>query len=111
MTGGRLVESVAFDSPTVSADGSGGQETTWTEQYACRAEFRYMRGGEAVEASRLSGNPVYKVKVRSCDDAEAITTDWRMRDVRRSVTYNIREVDAVTDRAWVWLIVEGGVAV
>lgn len=108
---GELVESVAFDSPTVSADGYGGQETTWTEEYACRAEFIYRRGSEAVEAARLSGRPVYKVKVRSCADARSITTDWRMRDVRRSVTYNVREVDAISDRAFVWIVIEGGVAV
>lgn len=110
MTAGGMHEDVAFDAPTVSADGYGGQETTWTEAYTCRAEFIYSRGSEAVDAARLSGRSIYKIKIRSCADARSITTDYRMRDVRRSVTYNIREVDAVTDRRFIYIVAESGVA-
>ena len=106
-----MIESVAFDAPKVVPDGRGGQETGWTERYSCRAKFIYSRGSEAVDAARLSGRSVYKIKIRSSAGARAISTDWRMRDVRRDMTYNIREVDAITSLAWVYIVVEGGVAV
>lgn len=105
-----LFEEVAFDSYTGAADGYGGQTLTWSEHYACRAEFKYLRGGEQMEADTLSGLATYKVKIRSCTEARAITQDMRMRDTRRGVTYNIREVDAVSDRAWVYLVAQQGVA-
>jgi len=111
MRAGALTERVAFDAPTTAADGFGGQEVGWAEQFQRRAQFVYQRGDEAVEAARLAGRSIYKIRVRSSADTRGITTDWRMRDVRRGTTYNIREVDAVTDRAWVHLVVEGGVAV
>lgn len=104
-----LAERVAFDAPVQSDDGSGGIEVGWSEVYACRAEFIYSRGSEAVDQARLQGRAFYKVRIRSGAAAKGITTDHRMRDVRRSVTYNIREVDAISDRAWVYIVAESGV--
>lgn len=111
MSAGRMVAAVAFDGPTEAPDGSGGVEVGWEEVHACRAELIYSRGSEAVDAARLQGRAIYKVKIRSCGAARAITTAYRMRDVRRSETYNIREADGITDRAWVYLVVESGGAV
>jgi head-tail adaptor len=109
MDAGKLHEAVSFREYTPTADGYGGQSLAWSEHYACRAQFIYHRGGEALEGDRLNGQATYKVKVRSCADARAITQEMRMVDTRRGVTYNIREVDAVTDRHWVYIVVEQGV--
>ena len=49
--------------------------------------------------------------MRQCAQAREISADWRMRDLRRGAEYNVREVDAITDRAWIFLVVESGVAV
>ena len=106
----KLREKVAFDAITAAPDGSGGHERTWGEQHVCRAEFIYSRGSEAVNAARLQGRSIYKVKISSCAAARSISTDHRMRDVRRDVEYQIREVDVVTEPKWVFLIVESGVA-
>lgn len=103
-------ENVAFDAPVLSPDGSGGHEREWVKRYSCRAKFIYSRGSEAVSAARLEGRAIYKIKIRQCDASRVIKTDWRMRDTRRSETYNIREVDAITDPKWVYLTVESGVA-
>lgn len=120
---GDLAERFAFDSPTTSPDGSGGTEIGWAEQFSRAAQVIYSRGNESVEAARLTGRSIYKVKLRSDSGTRAITTDWRARDVRRGLPsgvagdalpgtrYNIREADAITDRAWVYLVVEAGVAV
>ncbi|MFC4731736.1 head-tail adaptor protein [Salipiger abyssi] len=111
----RLRERVTFDYPTKSSDGTGGVEIGWSdepESITRAAEFIYSRGSEAVEAARLTGRSIYKIKVRSDSQTRAINATYRMRDRRRAGDpYNIREVDAITDRAWVYIVVEGGVAV
>lgn len=119
---GLLPDRVAFDAPAMNPDGSGGVENGWSQAYSCAAQFIYSRGSEAVNAARLQGRAIYKVKVVSSSAARAITTDFRMRDVRRGPMdgvgadllpgdrYQIREVDAITDRDWVYLVVESGVA-
>lgn len=116
---GPLQGKVAFDPPLVSPDAHGGVETGWDTANSVErhVEFIYQRGSEAVEAARLAGQAVYKIRVRSSAETRAITTAWRMRDLRRDdahgadVAYNIREVDAISDRRWVWIVVESGVAV
>lgn len=104
---GPLTEAVAFDEPTGSTDAFGGQSIGWTEHHACRAQWVYGKGDEVLQAARNAGRKVYKVKVRSSVKTRAITEEYRMRDTRRSTVWNITEVDAITDRAWVYLSVEG----
>lgn len=115
-----LNESVAFDEPVQTAGPGGVVTTEWTERYSCRAQFIYSRGSEAVEAARLEGRSTYKVRIRQCDAARDITSQWRMRDLRRLVengagdliggVYNIIEVDAISDRSWVYIVVQSGKA-
>lgn len=105
---------VAFDAPLEGDDGHGGVETGWDvdNSVQCHAEFRYQRGGEGREAARPEqGAGVIKVRVRSSSATRAITPSWRLRDLRRGTVYNLREVDAETDRANVWIVAERGVAV
>ena len=119
-----LRHAVAFDRPDQgSSDGIGGYDRVWTEIRSCRAEIIYMRGSEAVEAARLQGRSVFKVKIRKLGTARDITPDFRMRTVHEGLPggegasdpapgtrYNVREVDAISDRRWVYLVVESGVA-
>ena len=107
----RYVESVAFDAPTVVTDDYGGAEDGWTEQFTTRAMFRYQKGAEAERAGRATGTTSFKVVMQSSAATRALTTEYRMRDTRRSVAYNIREIDAVSDRGRVWIVAESGVAV
>lgn len=110
---------VAFDVQNQTPDGAGGADVEWSESYQCAARLIYSRGSETIEAARLEGRSIFKVKIRSCAASRQIQTDWRMRDLRRGdqngpfpgTRYNIREVDAITDRRWVYLVVESGVAV
>jgi head-tail adaptor len=105
----QLREFVAFDRPSGTADSFGGKSVTWAAVHTCHAEFIYAGGDEGVQAARQAGRQSFKIKVRSCVAARSITTDYRMRDVRRSTAYNITDVDAIIDRQWVWLRVEGPV--
>lgn len=107
----NLYEAVAFDSPAQISDGQGGYEDGWTEQFTCRAAFTYLRGGEAVMASRLEGKQPVVMRVRRSSETEAITTDWRARDTRRSEVYNVRSVIPTEDRRWLDITAESGVAV
>lgn len=113
-----MLERVAFDEEIHAPDGSGGQVRDWVQRYGCRAKFIYSRGSEVVAAARLEGRAIYKVRIRQCAASRAIQPSWRMRDLRRGdltkplpgEEYNVREVDAITDRKWVYLVVESGVA-
>jgi len=107
MHGGVLNESVAFDVESGVDDGFGGKTIAWTEAHACRAQWMFASGDETPKGARNAGRNVYKLKIRSCEAARGLTTAHRMRDVRRSQSWNIINVDAITDRGWVYLSVEG----
>jgi hypothetical protein len=107
---GDLDHRVAFDKRATADDGMGNRRGGWQEQFSRSAAFVYAGGGESVMAARLEGRGVMKVRLRSDSATRTIGSDWRMRDARLGTEYAIREVDAVTDRAWVWLVVERGVA-
>lgn len=112
MTGaGDLIERVAFETyANDPAAPPGVTRPIWAEVYTCRAQFVFSRGSEAVEAARLEGRAVYKIKIRQCAAARAITTDYRMIDKRRGTEYAITGVDAIADRAWVFVQVVSGKA-
>lgn len=106
-----LNEKVRFESPAPFDDGYGNTTHGWTPEFSCRAQFIYARGGESVEAARLQGRSIFKVRIRQCAAARGIQQSWRMVDARRGTAYNIREIDQISDRQWVYLLVESGVAV
>ena len=107
MQAGRLQERVAFDEPTGTTDAFGGTTEAWTERHACAAQWMHSGGDEQVQAAREAGRSAYKIKIRSCAAARAISAGYRMRDVRRETVWNVKDVDAIADRAWVYLVVEG----
>lgn len=111
-----LEHSVAFDRREDVEDDYGNTVGDWREQFGRRAAFVYAGGRETVMAARLEGRGILKCRVLSDSSTRAIEQDWRMRDVRshadqqKQTTYAIVEVDSVTDRFWVYLVVERGVA-
>lgn len=111
MKAGRLREKVALDAETVAPDGYGGETRAWVEQFVTRAEFRYQRGKEAMQAGGLTGQATFKVRIKSSIAARAVTQGYRLRDVREGVSYNITKVDKKSDPRHVWIECENGVAV
>ncbi|RWX71894.1 head-tail adaptor protein [Mesorhizobium sp. M2A.F.Ca.ET.039.01.1.1] len=108
---GSLRERVAFDARSEIDDGYGNTVAgDFEERFQCRAEFRSRGGSEAVMAARLEGRNTFGVYVRSSSQSRRLTTDWRMRDVRRGISYALVAVDTVTEPAWVYLTVQSGVA-
>lgn len=111
---GHMDYAVAFDRPVKEPDGAGGTETRWSppeDAVKAYAKFRYLRGGETVQAARLSGRQPAVVTVYSTEASRQITPAWRMRDERSGEIYNIRSVIPTDDRAFLELTVERGVAV
>lgn len=103
---GRMHHKVTFDPPNASTDGYGnttdGYDTDAT--VAAWADIRYIRGGEAADAGRTTGSAVYKVRIRSSATTAAITTDWRMRRIADGQQFDLEEVDALSDRGFVWIV-------
>lgn len=114
MTPQDLHYRVAFDAPIENPDGHGGTEVGWdtANAHVTRAHFRYLRGGETVQAARLQGRQPVVVTVPDCAAARSASTGWRMRDLNSGEIYNVRSGPVPTDdRHWQEFTVEGGVAV
>lgn len=105
---GPMRERLAFDPVLATTDGYGNTEDGWdTDNRVIRqAEVVYRSGGEREAEGRATGRGVYKVRIAQSPAAAAITTDWRMTDLRTSVSYDLIEVDALSDRNWIWLVAE-----
>lgn len=107
---GDLKERVALEKRRSVNIGAGNHQSSFVEEFQRRAEFVYAGGGESVAAERLQGRSIMKIRVRKCSQTMSITADWQLRDARRGTVYAIREVDAVTNPLWVYLVVSSGVA-
>ena len=108
---GQLSERFAFEEPTLTDDSYGGTTEGFTERVVASARRVFKRGGEGVLAARLEGKQPAIITVRSSLGARAITPAWRARDVRTGALYNIRSVEPTEDRAWLEMLIEGGVVV
>lgn len=107
---GQLYQRVAFDKEVSGSDGYGGTVTGWAEQFQCRAGYTHLRGGESVMAARLEGADSIVIRVRASSQTRAVTTDWRVKDVRTGTIYNIRDITPSDDRAFLDVLVQSGVA-
>ena len=118
---GDLYYRVAFLKREAVNDGRGNTVGELVERFQCRAAYRHLRGGESVMAGRLQGRGTQVIIVRASSQTRQITTDWVVRDVRASNeiapgrfdgdVFNIRHVTHETDRQWISLLCENGVAV
>lgn len=86
--------------------GAGG----WKTQYSVRAAYRHLRGGEDVMAGRLQGRHTQVITVRASSQTRQITAGWRLIDARDGTLFNVRDVTHETDRQWISLLCERGVA-
>lgn len=105
-----LQHRVAFDQRIIVDDGYGNTVGDWKEQFRVFAGFTHLRGGETVIASRLQGQHVQVIFVRSSAQTRKVTTEWRVRDVRTGVSYNIRDITPTHDRIWIDFLTQSGVA-
>lgn len=119
---GQLKERYAFDKREEIDDGEGNFEGRFSEQFQVRAGRIPQRGGESYIAGRLEGRQSIQVRVRASSDTRQIRADWRMRNARQGnwvdsnetvwtgPTYAIKSVVESTDRRWIVITAEEGVA-
>ena len=91
-------------------DGYGNFEDIFETRFTVRAGYTHLRGGEAVLAGRLEGRHVAVITVRASSDTRMITTDWRLIDAHDGTVWAGRDVTHETDRAFISLLCESGVA-
>jgi SPP1 family predicted phage head-tail adaptor len=107
---GDLFFLIAFDKRIEVDDGAGNTIGGWQEQFQCRAGFAHLRGGESVMADRLQGQHTQVIFVRRSSATRQVSTDWRIRDVRTGVSFNIRDITPSDDRLWIDFLCQSGVA-
>ena len=64
MDPGKMDYLVVFEEPGKADNGYGGTEEGWVNPVTADASFRFLRGGETVQASRLAGKAVKAVRRR-----------------------------------------------
>jgi len=111
ITAQSLQQSIAFDAPTEVSDGQGGVIQGWQERFRYRAHYRFLRGGETVQAARLEGRQPVVITVRASSETKQVRTEWRIRDTRTGTLYNIRGITPTDDRRFIDILAESGVAV
>ena len=99
-----------FQDRIFTDDEFGGSELTWRTVHDTRGTVSYARGSEGKEAGALTGTATFKLRIRSCAAARALTPAHKMTDAHTGRVFNIREVDPWTDLKWVYIVAEGGVA-
>ncbi|MBB5702143.1 hypothetical protein FHS76_002018 [Ochrobactrum daejeonense] len=107
---GDLNQAVAFDIMTSQPDGQGGYNQV-PETITTRAHFRFLRGGETVQAARLNGKQPVVATIRRNERTRLIKTDTVMRDTRTGTKYNIRAVVPTDDRKFLEVTAESGVTI
>ncbi len=111
MTGaGDLFYRFTAQKRTPQEDGYGNTVADFVEQFSVSGAIKHLRGGEDVLASRLGGVHPLLITVRDTSLTRKITTDWRLIDARTGTEYAIRDVTPETDRAFISLLCESGVA-
>ncbi|WP_374832960.1 phage head closure protein [Paenochrobactrum pullorum] len=107
---GQFHHSITFSTITEEEDGHGGFELVLTD-FTVRAHIRFLRGGETVQAARLTGKQPVVVTVRRSNNMASLTTDSQMKDARTGTEYQIRAIVPSESRQFIEITAESGVAV
>lgn len=91
-------------------DGYGNTVSDFATQFTVRASYRHLRGGETVIASRLENKHPMIITLRSSTQTRQINSDWQLVDARDNSVWAVRDVTPETDRQWISLLCERGVA-
>jgi len=91
-------------------DGYGNTVGGFETQFTVRAAYRHLRGGETVIASRLENKHPVLITVRTSAQTRQIRADWRLVDARDGTAWAVRDVTHETDRQFIALLCERGVA-
>lgn len=110
---GALRVKLHFQVRPLVDDGMGNEQAgDFSTVFTDYAELIPLRGGEPVQAARLTGVQPYIVRVRSHTASREITPSWRAIDARNPKrVLNIRAVsDPDQTNAWLEMVTDDGVA-
>lgn len=110
---GVLRVKLHFQVQSLVDDGMGNEQSgPWETAFTDYAELIPLRGGEPVQAARLTGVQPYIVRVRSHTASREVTPSWRALDARNPKrVLNIRTVsDPDEKNAWLDMMADDGVA-
>lgn len=111
MSAGELRERVAFDQRATVSDGYGNRQSTFVEQFSRPARIQPLRGGEQVQASRLTGTQPVIIRVRYDSQTKIIAPEWRARDTRSGLAYSIKSLMNTDEhKRYIDLLATGGEA-
>jgi head-tail adaptor len=105
---GSMSERFRFDRRVATGDQYGGGETAFSPVFETSASRRFLRGGEAVLASRLEGRQPVLLTIRSSLQSREITSAWRAVDARSGESYNVTAVNPGADRQWIEILAISG---
>lgn len=105
---GSLRERVSFAVRGEVDDGYGNTQAGWVEQFQDAASYVHLRGGEGVLAARLEHRHPLVLRVRASTRTRAVTSDWKVADIRTGAEYAIKDVTASVDNKWIDLLCERG---
>lgn len=90
MRAGEFPERIRFEQR--AEDANGDRLGAWEQDPALEtaAGYTWLRGGETVMQSRLSGVQPVVIRVRTSAVLRAVTTDFRVVDLNTDQTFNIR---------------------
>lgn len=111
---GELREKIGFYIQVEEDDGYGNTTSGWkaTPEFIVSAAVVPKLGGETVMAGRLQGHNLVNVHIRSSEQTREIGTDWKAKNERSGVEYNIRSVINPDKRdRFLELLCESGVAI
>jgi len=123
MAAGRLIEHFAFLKRGKKPNEMGVVDNKFIEVFSTRAALTYREGNEAVIAARLTGKQPAFLTIRRSKQADEVTTEWCVRDVRNStfdpltgkLTGHVYDIKAVVpdtnNRGFIRLSLERGGAV
>lgn len=109
---GDLRHRIGFYRRPVVSDGHGNVEGAFPAdpEFSCSADVKVRFGGETVLAARLQGQQTATITVRRSAATLAVTTDWRIQDMRDGTIWNIRSgpVDPDDGRMWLEFLCQSG---
>ncbi|MBA3570569.1 MAG: phage head closure protein [Pyrinomonadaceae bacterium] len=88
--GNDLRERVALDKRGTTPDIYGNVNNAFVEQFTIAARIRPLKGGEGVQAARLTGTQPVLISVRYSSQTKLIQSDWRARNTRTGTVFSIK---------------------
>lgn len=112
MAAGRLREIVTIERRAGAADAYGNTLGAWETRITGEpAEIRPLRGGEDVQAQKLSANGLFEVTVRFSPRTSQILATDRLKNGRTGQAMNIRYIEQPDMRGkFLKIVCEYGVA-